>query len=190
MNRVTRSASHRKPTEKYRQYQHSSTSRKDKNSERSPSSIHRAEEYSLLLRSQTSGNAPNHTPKKQKKATKSVNGGEATQIEHPTSNSTPDKADAKKQQPANSSSEQVNAPKTKFVKSSWQNLEMQKQSSSTTKTALVLMPKRIMSSKKERAAKKEAEKKPVEAPIKKPKDRSNLVGLKRTRKSRDQICKL
>ena len=26
--------------------------------------------------------------------------------------------------------------------------------------------------------------------MKKPKDRSNLVGLKRTRKSRDQICKL
>lgn len=45
-----------------------------------------------------------------------------------------------------------------------------------------LMPKRIMSSK----AKKAEE--PVKIPVKKvPKDRSALVGMKRTRKSRDQI---
>lgn len=46
-----------------------------------------------------------------------------------------------------------------------------------------LMPKRIMSAKRQPSAKKE--------PVKKPKkDRSALVGVKRTRKSRDQIYEL
>ena len=50
------------------------------------------------------------------------------------------------------------------------------------------MPKRIMSSKT-KAIKKVEE--PPKEPVKKvPKDRSALIGLKRTRKSRDQIYQL
>jgi hypothetical protein len=52
-----------------------------------------------------------------------------------------------------------------------------------------LMPKRIMSSNKRntlRVSKRTSEK-VEEAPKKCPKDRSALVGLKRNRKSRDQI---
>ena len=51
------------------------------------------------------------------------------------------------------------------------------------------MPKRIMSSKKIRSVSKKEQVK--EEPVKKiPKDRSALIGLKRTRKSRDQIYQL
>lgn len=51
------------------------------------------------------------------------------------------------------------------------------------------MPKRIMSSKKIRSLSKKEQVK--EEPVKKiPKDRSALIGLKRTRKSRDQIYQL
>lgn len=51
------------------------------------------------------------------------------------------------------------------------------------------MPKRIMSSKKIRSISKKDQVK--EEPVKKiPKDRSALIGLKRTRKSRDQIYQL
>ena len=113
----------------------------------------------MVLRSQTSGNAPNHTPKKQKRIPRSTAEAEAPQIEQPTSNSTPDKADGKKGQASNKNPEQSQAHKTKFIKSNWQNLEMQRQNSSATKSPLILMPKRIMSSKKEKAPKKEVEKK-------------------------------
>ena len=47
-----------------------------------------------------------------------------------------------------------------------------------------LMPKRIMSAKKKSSEKKAVAVKRV------PKDRSALIGVKRTRKSRDQICEL
>ena len=50
------------------------------------------------------------------------------------------------------------------------------------------MPKRIMSQKKTK--KKESSPKKVVLEDKKPKDRSALIGLKRTRKSRDQIYQL
>ena len=50
------------------------------------------------------------------------------------------------------------------------------------------MPKRIMSSKTKCIKKVEE---PIKEPVKKiPKDRSALIGLKRTRKSRDQIYQL
>lgn len=51
------------------------------------------------------------------------------------------------------------------------------------------MPKRIMSvTRKQAKQRKSVEKAPEEEPEKKnPKDRSALVGLKRNRKSRDQI---
>ena len=72
-------------------------------------------------------------------------------------------------------------------------LALQEQrSSSAKKTSIVLqnslMPKRIMSSKMKSSAKKDSQPK---SPVKKvPKDRSALIGLKRTRKSRDQIYQL
>jgi hypothetical protein len=50
----------------------------------------------------------------------------------------------------------------------------------------MLMPKRIMSAKKMLSV----EKKEIVIKPKIPKDRSALIGVKRTRKSRDQICEL
>lgn len=71
-------------------------------------------------------------------------------------------------------------PEKRFMKNK-QHLALVTQR--TSDYQLSLMPKRIMSAKRQPSVKKE--------PVKKPrKDRSALVGVKRTRKSRDQICEL
>lgn len=64
-------------------------------------------------------------------------------------------------------------------------LEIQKSSDMrmVAQSQATLMPKRIMSAKRQPSVKKEVVKRV-------PKDRSALIGVKRTRKSRDQICEL
>lgn len=70
-------------------------------------------------------------------------------------------------------------PEKRFMKKNQLALVQQR----TSEHQRSLMPKRIMSVKREPSVKKESVKKPK-------KDRSALVGVKRTRKSRDQICEL
>lgn len=83
-------------------------------------------------------------------------------------------------------------------------LTMQKSSASRAGSSIFmqnsLMPKRIMSAKKSHSKMSSSQKAAIDILIKEeevpksnkkePKDRSALVGLKRTRKSRDQIYKL
>jgi len=88
----------------------------------------------------------------------------------------------------------------RFMKNKQLAIEMQRSSQvrdatlkiirqQTSQTAAMLMPKRIMSSAGKKNSKKE---KKIEdkAVVKVPKDRSALIGVKRTRKSRDQIYQL
>lgn len=74
----------------------------------------------------------------------------------------------------------------RVLKSQPLTLEIRRSSEAGRVTAsqASLMPKRIMSAKKKSSEKKSATIKRV------PKDRSALIGVKRTRKSRDQICEL
>ena len=85
---------------------------------------------------------------------------------------------------------------TRLVKNTQLGLEMQKSNMTSCSNVSImkgLMPKRIMSTTKRntlRVSKKTPEKIEEAPKIKSPKDRSALVGLKRNRKSRDQIQQL